>query len=84
MAPMEVPTFRVVLFVLVFGLVGGCAVLPPGSDFPKTASAALTYPDQTRLGRQFESSARDHGGTSAFRIISVGVNGFVASSVAPE
>jgi putative cardiolipin synthase len=74
---MEVPTFRVVLLALVFGLVGGCAVLPPGSDFPKAASAALTDPDQTRLGRQFESSARDHGGTSGFRIISVGVDGFV-------
>jgi putative cardiolipin synthase len=71
------PTFRVAFCVFVFGLVAGCAVLPPGSDFPKTASAALTQPDQTRLGRQFESSARDHGGTSAFRILSVGVDGFV-------
>jgi putative cardiolipin synthase len=71
------PTFRVAFFVLVFGLVGGCAVLPPGSDFPKTASIALAYGDQTRLGRQFESSVRDHGGTSAFRILSIGVDGFL-------
>jgi putative cardiolipin synthase len=65
-------------FILVFGLLGGCALLPPGSDFPKTASTALAYPEQTRLGRQFESSARDHGGTSAFRILSAGVDGFLA------
>ena len=70
--------FRFAFFILVFGLLGGCALLPPGSDFPKTASAALPSPDQTRLGQQFESSARDHGGTSAFRVLSVGVDGFLA------
>jgi cardiolipin synthase C len=68
---------RFALFILVFGLLGGCTLLPPGSDFPKTASIALPYGDQTRLGRQFESSARDHGGTSAFRILSTGVDGFL-------
>ncbi len=52
-------------------------MLPPGSDFPKTASIALPYADQTRLGAQFESSARDHGGTSAFRMLSTGVDGFL-------
>ena len=55
-------------FILVFGLLGGCAILPPGSEFPKTASTALASPEQTQLGRQFESSARAHGGTSGFRL----------------
>jgi putative cardiolipin synthase len=68
---------RRAFFIAVFGLLGGCALLPPGSDFPKTASTALPNPDQTRLGRQFESSARDHAGTSAFRILSSGVDGFL-------
>lgn len=72
------PEARRALFIAAFGLLGGCAVLPPGSDFPKTASTALPDRDQTRLGRQFESSARDHGGTSAFRLLSVGVDGFLA------
>jgi cardiolipin synthase C len=69
---------RLASFILLVGLLGGCAVLPPGSDFPKTASTALAYANQTALGRQFESSARDHGGTSAFRVLSVGVDGFLA------
>jgi putative cardiolipin synthase len=68
---------RLSVFILVLGLLGGCAVLPPGSDFPKTASTALASPDQTRIGRQFESSARAHGGASAFRILSSGVDGFL-------
>jgi putative cardiolipin synthase len=68
---------RLAFFILVFGLLGGCAILPPGSEFPKTPSTALPSPEQTRLGRQFESSAREHGGTSAFRILSVGVDGFL-------
>jgi putative cardiolipin synthase len=63
--------------ILFLGSVGGCAVLPPGSDFPKTASSALPYANQTALGLQFEHSARDHGGTSAFRILSAGVDGFL-------
>jgi putative cardiolipin synthase len=53
-------------------------LLSPGSDFPETASTALPYPEQTRLGCQFESSARDHAGTSAFRLLSAGVDGFLA------
>jgi cardiolipin synthase C len=68
---------RFAFFILVLGLLGGCALLPPGSDFPKTASTALPDPEQTRLGRQFEKVVRDHGGTSAFRILSVGVDGFL-------
>ena len=56
----------------------GCATLPPGADFPRPTSSALSHPEQTRLGRQFDGAAREHGGTSAFRLLSVGVDGFLA------
>jgi putative cardiolipin synthase len=38
---------------------------------------ALAHPEETRLGAQFGSAAREHGGTSAFRIITAGVDGFL-------
>jgi len=28
--------------------------MPPGSHYPKVASSALTHPEQTTLGGQFE------------------------------
>ena len=72
------PPIRLAYFILALGVLGGCALLPPGSDFPKTISSAFPNSGQTRLGQQFESSARDHAGTSAFRLLSVGVDGFLA------
>ena len=69
---------RAVFAVLVLGLLGGCVMLPPGSDLPKTTSTALSNPGQTRLGRQFEIAARQHGGNSAFRLLSAGVDGLLA------
>ena len=39
---------------------------------------ALAHPEQTRLGGQFAAAAREHGGASGFRIITVGVDGFLA------
>jgi cardiolipin synthase C len=63
--------------VLVVGVLAGCAFLPPGSDFPKTVSTALAQPNQTWLGQQFESAAYEHGGDSGFRLLSVGVDGFL-------
>ncbi len=69
--------FQLSLVVLIFAILGGCASLPPGSDFPKTASSALAHPEETRLGRQFETAAREHDGNSGFRIIPVGADGFL-------
>jgi cardiolipin synthase C len=69
---------RAAASIIVLALTSACASLPPGSAFPKAASSALRYPDQTLLGRQFDSAAREHGGTSAFRILSAGVDGFLA------
>jgi cardiolipin synthase C len=59
-------------------LLGGCAGLPPGADYPKAQSVALAHPEETRLGKQFATAARQHEGTSAFRIITIGVDGFAA------
>jgi putative cardiolipin synthase len=63
---------------LVAAFVVGCTTLPPGSDFPKVASIALLHPEQTRLGRQFDGAAQEHGANSAFRLLAVGVDGFLA------
>jgi putative cardiolipin synthase len=37
---------------------------------------ALGHPEDTRLGQQFAGAEREHGDYSAFRIISIGVDGF--------
>ena len=68
---------RFLLVILVAAFLSGCASLPPGSDFPKTASSALAQPEETRFGRQFADAAREHGGNSGFRMLAVGVDGFL-------
>lgn len=69
---------RLVFLVLILALLAGCVTLPPGSDYPKTVSSALAQPEQTRFGRQFADAAREHGGNSGFRMLAVGVDGFLA------
>ena len=75
---LDMTVSRFLLAFLAAVLVGGCASLPPGSDFPKTVSSALAQPEETRLGRQFADAGRQHGGNSAFRMLAVGVDGFLA------
>jgi putative cardiolipin synthase len=70
--------FRLAFLLLIAALLTGCATLPPGSDYPKTLSSALAQPEQTRFGRQFTDAAREHGGNSGFRMLAVGVDGFLA------
>jgi cardiolipin synthase C len=41
-------------------------------------SVALDHPEVTSLGAQFSVAANEHGGASGFRIITVGVDGFLA------
>ncbi len=65
------------LAIPIVALLSGCASLPPGSDFPRTASSAIAHPEETRLGRQFAKTAREHNGHSGFRIIPVGADGFL-------
>jgi putative cardiolipin synthase len=74
----DVRATRFVLVALLTALAGACATLPPGAHAPKSQSAALASPEQTRLGGQFDKAAREHGGNSGFRIITVGVDGFAA------
>ena len=59
-------------------LLGACSSVPARFDKPKPASVALPHPEDTRLGAQFDSASRQHAGDSAFRVISVGVDGFLA------
>ena len=68
---------QLVLIAIVFSSVGGCMSLQPGANFPRAVSVALVHPEETRLGGQFDGAALTHGGDSAFRIISVGVDGFL-------
>lgn len=59
-------------------MLAGCASIPPGSDFPKTASTAFAHPEQTQLGQRFEAAARQHGGDSGFHLLSVAVSDLVS------
>ena len=62
--------------LILFLTIGGCASLPPGSAAPKRTSVAFVHPEATPLGQPFEVAARKHAGESAFRMISVGADGF--------
>jgi putative cardiolipin synthase len=68
--------FRCGAVLLVLAMLCGCAGLPPGADYSKTASAALAHPEETHLGQQFAAAVHEHGDNSAFRVINVGVDGF--------
>ncbi len=65
------------LAVAILLILGGCASLPPGADYPRSASVALSHPQKTRLGAQFAEAERQHGGQSGFRIIPMGADGFL-------
>ncbi len=54
-----------------------CGTLIPGANYPKTESAALIDPQQTRLGGQVAGLSRDDAGTSGFRILTAGVDGLL-------
>jgi len=67
-----------ILAVTIAVLLGACSSVPARFNNPKSSSVALAHPEDTRLGAQFGSAARQRDGESAFRIISVGVDGFLA------
>ena len=58
-------------------LASGCATLPPGSDYPKSTTSALTQPERTRFGRQLAAASAAHPGTSGFRLLPVGIDSFL-------
>jgi cardiolipin synthase C len=68
--------FRALLLIATLAA-GGCAGLPPGADYPRTSSAALVQTEETPIGAVFAGQAREHAGNSGFRIMSVGVDGFL-------
>lgn len=55
----------------------GCAGLPPGADYPRTVTEALAQPGDTHLGRQVAAASGEHGGSSGFRIITLGIDGLL-------
>jgi phosphatidylserine/phosphatidylglycerophosphate/cardiolipin synthase-like enzyme len=63
--------------VALLSFLAGCASLPPGSDFPKTTSIALTRPEQTRIGQQLAAAKAEHAGLSGFRLLPVGIDSFL-------
>jgi putative cardiolipin synthase len=69
---------RVTTAIAVAVLLAACSSVPARFNNPKSSSVALAHPEDTRLGVQFDGAARQRGGESAFRIISVGVDGFLA------
>lgn len=71
-------TVQWLALALCFAFAAGCSTLPPGVDYPKTVTTALEKPEFTRLGRRFGDAARMHPGTSAFRLLNQGLDGFLA------
>ena len=65
------------IFVATVLLLSGCASVPTGSTFPKTASTAFDRQETTRSGSAVAVAAASHAGASAFRLLPVGVDGFL-------
>ncbi|MEP6998250.1 MAG: phospholipase D-like domain-containing protein, partial [Betaproteobacteria bacterium] len=74
---LSVGTRQGLVVVCLLSLLAGCASLPPGSDYPRTVSTALTRPEQTRLGRQLAAAKAEHPGTSGFKLLPVGTDSFL-------
>ena len=70
--------FRVALGILITTHLCGCSSLPPGADLPKQESVASAFPEQTKVGQHFATSSHHRHGESAFRILSIGADGFAA------
>jgi putative cardiolipin synthase len=66
------------LAAIVLSTLPACTTLPPGANFPRETSVALAHPEETRLGNQFLAAAREHDGRSGFRLITIGLDGFLA------
>ena len=69
---------RVLLAATIALSLGACSSVPSAFNAPKPSSVAFAHPEETHLGAQFDKAARQRDGDSAFRIISVGVDGFLA------
>ena len=76
--PRAVVVARFLFATLSVSILVSCATTTPGARFPRTESVALANPERTRLGSQIANAARGQHGTSGFRILSIGVDGFLA------
>jgi putative cardiolipin synthase len=54
----------------------GCATAPPGADYPRERSQALTQNGDTKLGKLTAGWSAQHGGLSGFRLLPAGLDGF--------
>ncbi len=68
---------RTVTLLLLAALLASCASLPPGFDVPRTRSFALAHPEATRIGRRLAEPVRAHNDDSGFRLLPVGLDGFL-------
>jgi putative cardiolipin synthase len=68
---------RLVSTIVILAFSVGCSSLPPGSHYPKTTTTSLSEPQATRFGQVFSQRSNRNGGLSGFRILNVGVDGFL-------
>ena len=69
---------RFLVYSLITSCIAGCASFIPGKHYPKTPSTAAWTANESGLKQHFEELAREHPDASGFRLISVGVDGFLA------
>ena len=65
-------------------LLAACATVPPGTDFPREPSQALSQNADTRLGKLTAGWSAQHGGLSGFRLLPAGLDGFSLRSEMAE
>jgi cardiolipin synthase C len=73
---MRIP--RSILAAALLVCLAGCASFIPGSRYPRTPSAAAIAAPPTSLQSRFEPLTRGHGTQSGFRILTLGIEGFLA------
>jgi putative cardiolipin synthase len=58
-------------------LLGGCATLPPGHDYPRPPSQPPAHAANPAFLQPFAAAAHAHPGESGFRLFSIGVDGLL-------
>ncbi len=68
---------RAAAILLTGAVLNACSSLPPGHDYPKTVTVAISDPEHTKLGAELEGAIRAHEGRSGFYLQSFGADGFL-------
>lgn len=71
--------YRAVLLSIILAVVAGCARLPENSG--RTTSFAITEPEETTIGRNWQKALEDHPGQSAYYLLNDGHDALVARGV---